>query len=87
MIGDFWKMWMGWTGADGWTSNGFKRPHTSFPTSLSRTQTTCLSAEQVCRALGSALGSQPDLRIFFLFQTTYLQFRHNTILKCVPEFF
>ena len=51
-----------WTGrtsgrADGRTSKGFKRPRTSFPASLSSAQTTHLTAERVCRALGSALGS------------------------------
>ena len=50
---------IGWTGgrADGRTSRGFKRPRTSFPASLSSAQTTRLTAEGVCRALGSALGS------------------------------
>ena len=43
--------------ADGRTSRGFKRPRTSFPASLSSVQTTRLTAERVCRALGSALGS------------------------------
>ena len=43
--------------ADGRTSSGFKRPRTSFPTSLSSAQTTRLTVERVCRALGSALGS------------------------------
>ena len=52
---------MGRGRADGRTSRGFKRPHTSFPTSLSRTQTTRLTAERVCREVGSALGSRPDL--------------------------
>ena len=47
--------------ADGKTNKGFKRPCTSFPASLSSTQTTHLTAERVCRALGSALGSQPGL--------------------------
>ena len=75
----------GWT--DGRMGRGFKRPRTSFPTSLSCAQTTCLTAERVCRALGSALGSWPGLHYFFLLRTTYLQFRHNTIVKCVPELF
>ena len=43
--------------ADRRTSRGFKRPRTSFPASLSSAQTTRLTAERVCRALGSALGS------------------------------
>ena len=43
--------------ADGQTSRGFKWPRTSFPASLSSAQTTRLTAERVCRALGSALGS------------------------------
>ena len=43
--------------ADGRTSRGFKRPRTSFPASLLSAQTTRLTAERVCRALGSALGS------------------------------
>ena len=43
--------------ADGRTSRGFKRPRTSFPASLSSAQTTRFTAERVCRALGSALGS------------------------------
>ena len=43
--------------ADGQTSRVFKRPRTSFPASLSSAQTTRLTAERVCRALGSALGS------------------------------
>ena len=43
--------------ANGQTSRGFKRPRTSFPASLSSAQTTRLTAERVCRALGSALGS------------------------------
>ena len=43
--------------ADGRTSRGFKRPCTSFPASLLSAQTTRLTAERVCRALGSALGS------------------------------
>ena len=73
--------------ADERTSKGFKRPRTSFPSSLSSAQTTRLTAERVCRALGSALGSQPGLCYFFLLRTTYLQFRHNTIMKCVPELF
>ena len=51
--------------ADGQTSRGFKRPRTSFPSSLSSTQTTRRTAEQVCRVLGSALGSQPGLCYFF----------------------
>ena len=51
--------------ADGRTSRGFKRPRTSFPSSLSSAQTTRLTAERVCRALGSALGSQPGLCYFF----------------------
>ena len=54
----------GWV--DGRTSKGFKRPRTSFPTSLFRAQTTCLTAERVCRALGSALGSQLGLCFFLL---------------------
>ena len=73
--------------ADGRTSRGFKRPRTSFPTSLSRTQTTHLTTKRVCRALGSGVGSQLGLRYFFLLRTAYLQFRHNTIVKCVPEVF
>ena len=52
--------------ADGQTNRGFKRSHTLFPTSLSHAQTTRLTAERVCKALGSALGSQPGLRYFFL---------------------
>ena len=67
---------------DGRTSRGFKRPRTSFPASFSSAQTTRLTAERVCRALRSVLGSQPGLCYFFLLRTTYLQFRHNTILKC-----
>ena len=57
----------GWTSgrADGRTSRGFKRPRTSFPTSLSSAQTTCLTAKQVCRALGSALGSWLGLHYYF----------------------
>ena len=51
--------------ADGRMSGGFKRPRTSFPASLSSAQTTRLTAEQVCRALGSALGSQSGLCYFF----------------------
>ena len=51
--------------ADGRTSRGFKRPLTSFPSSLSSAQTTRLTAERVCRALGSALGSEPRLCYFF----------------------
>ena len=51
--------------ADGRTSRGFKRPCTSFPTSLSSAQTTRLTAERVCRALRSALGSRPGLHYFF----------------------
>ena len=51
--------------ADRWTSRGFKRPRTSFPASLLSAQTTRLTAERVCRALGSALGSQPGLCYFF----------------------
>ena len=51
--------------ADGRTSKGFKRPRTSFPSSLLSAQTTRLTAERVCRALGSALGSQPGLCYFF----------------------
>ena len=51
--------------ADGRTSRGFKRTRTSFHASLSSTQTTRLTAEQVCRALGSALGSQLRLCYFF----------------------
>ena len=47
--------------ADGQTSRGFKRPRTLFPASLSSAQTTRLTVERVCRALGSALGSQPGL--------------------------
>ena len=43
--------------ADGRTSRGFKRPRTSFPASLLSAQTTRLTLERVCRALGSALGS------------------------------
>ena len=43
--------------ADRRTSRGFKRPRTSFPASLSSAQTTRFTAERVCRALGSALGS------------------------------
>ena len=73
--------------ADGRTNRGFKRPRTSFPSSLSSAQTTRLTVERVCRALGSALGSQPGLCYFFLLQTTYLQFRHSTIVKCVPKLF
>ena len=46
------------------TSRGFKRPRTSFPTSLSRAQTTRLTTERVCRALGSALGSRLGLHCF-----------------------
>ena len=51
-----------WTGrssgrADGRTSRGFKRPRTSFLASLSSAQTTRFTAERVCRAIGSALGS------------------------------
>ena len=90
------NMWMrvdgGRTGrtsgrADGWTSRGFKRPRTLFPASLLSTQTTRLIVERVCRALGSALGSQPGLCYSFLLRTTYLQSTHNTIVKCVPELF
>ena len=51
--------------ADGQTSRGFKRPRTSFSSSLSSAQTTRLTIERVCRALGSALGSQPGLCYFF----------------------
>ena len=51
--------------ADGRTNRGFKGPRTSFPSSLSSAQTTRLTAERVCRALGSALGSQPGLCYFF----------------------
>ena len=51
--------------ADRRTSRGFKRPRTLFPASLSSAQTTRLTAEQVCRALGSALGSQPGLCYYF----------------------
>ena len=51
--------------ADGRTSRGFKRPRTSFPASLSSAQTTRLTAKRVCRALGSALGSQSGLCYFF----------------------
>ena len=51
--------------ADRRTSRGFKRPRTSFPASLSSAQTTRLTAERVCRALGSALGSQSGLCYFF----------------------
>ena len=47
--------------ADERTSRGFKRPRTSFPASLSSAQTTHLTTERVCRALGSALGSQLGL--------------------------
>ena len=47
--------------ADRRMSRGFKRPRTLFPASLSSAQTTRLTAERVCRALGSALGSQPGL--------------------------
>ena len=59
-----------WTGrtsgrADGRMSGGFKRPCTSFPPSFSSAQTTRLTAERVCRALGSALGSQSGLCYFF----------------------
>ena len=43
--------------ADGRTSRGFRRPCTSFPASLSSAQTTRLTTERVCSALGSALGS------------------------------
>ena len=43
--------------ADGRMSRGFKRPRTLFPASLSSAQTTRLTTERVCRALGSALGS------------------------------
>ena len=43
--------------ADERMSKGFKWPCTSFPASLSSAQTTRLTTEQVCRALGSALGS------------------------------
>ena len=73
--------------ADERTSRGFKRPRTLFPASLSRARTTRLTAERVCRALGSALGSQPRLYYFFLLRTAYLQFKHRTIVKCVPKFF
>ena len=74
--------------AEGLTSRGFKRPRTLFPASFSSTQTTRLTAERVCRALGSALGSQLRLMLFFfLLRTAYLQFRHNTIVKCVPKLF
>ena len=51
--------------ADERTSRGFKRLRTSFPASLSSAQTTRLTAERVCRALGSALGSQSGLCYFF----------------------
>ena len=47
--------------ADGRTSRGFKRPRTLLAASLSSAQTIRLTAEQVCKALGSALGSQPGL--------------------------
>ena len=73
--------------ADGRMSTGFKRPRTSFPTSLSSAQTTRLNAERVCGALGSALGSQPGLHNFFWLRTAYLQFKHSTIVKCVSELF
>ena len=73
--------------ADGRTSRGFKRPRTLFPSSLSSAQTTRLTAERVCRALGSALGPSRVYVNFFLLRTTYLQFRHSTIVKCVPELF
>ena len=73
--------------ANGRTRRGFKSSRTSFPASLSSAQTIRLTAERVCRALGSALGSQPGLCYFFLLRTTYLQFRHNTIVKCVPKLF
>ena len=53
----------GW--AEGRMSRGYKRPRTSFPASLSSAQTTRFTAERVCRALGSALGSQPGLCYFF----------------------
>ena len=43
--------------ADRRTRREFKRPCTSFPASLSSAQTTRLTAERVCRTLGSALGS------------------------------
>ena len=51
--------------ADGRMSRGFKRPRTSFPTSLSSAQTTRLTTKRVCSALGSALGSRPGLHYFF----------------------
>ena len=51
--------------ADRRTSRGFKRPCTSFPSSLSSAQTIGLTVERVCRALGSALGSQPGLCYLF----------------------
>ena len=51
------RTWRTSSRADGRTNRGFKRPRTSFPASLSSAQTTRLTAERVCRALGSALGS------------------------------
>ena len=64
---------LGFTGGrpDRQTSRGFKRPRTSFPTSLSCARTTCLIAEPVCRVLGSALGSEPGLRICFVLNNIF----------------
>ena len=66
--------------ADEWTSRGFKRPRTLFPASLSSAQTTRLSAERVCRALGSALGSQPGLCYSFFCSEQHICNSSTTLL-------
>ena len=62
------------------SSRGFKRPRTSFPASLSSAQTTRLTAERVCRALGSALGSQPGLCYFFFCSEQHICNSGTTLL-------
>ena len=48
-------------GGRGGGAGGLKDARTLLPTSHSRARTTCLTAERVCRVLGSALGSQLGL--------------------------
>ena len=66
--------------ADGWMSRGFIRPCTLFSASLSSTQTTRLTAERVCRALGSALGSQLGLCYSFFCSEQHICNSGTTLL-------
>ena len=74
-------------GQTGEQAGGLKDPAPRSPLHSQAPRLLASLQSEFARRLGVHWGPSRGYIIFFLLRTTYLQFKHNTIVKCLPELF